>query len=277
MLRYHNLLRITLRSLNHTRCAQTEGLNIEKLEQESSQVDGKYYIQATNHTFSLPNIPILVFDEDIRLKEETLEKKRNKSRLRPQDRNRLFDKVPYEEPKFWTHGTLKYQRYMYGKYGDSSKVNPSLCWPTKQELTDSTEYEMVAHPFTIPEMIKKAWEDKEKKNADIRARDLEIVEKIKKLDGWIKDMKMKVQNKKAEAIAVKERKEKLIEEVRRYFGYTVDPRDDRFKEMLEKKEKEQKKAMKEARKKAKEAKLLEKLSIIKTDKKEGDLEKKSNE
>lgn len=55
------------------------------------------------------------------------------------------------------------------------------------------------------------------------------------------------------------RKERLIEEVRRHFGYKVDPKDDRFKEMLEKKEKEEKKAMKEARKKAREEKVVKKL------------------
>lgn len=55
---------------------------------------------------------------------------------------------------------------------------------------------------------------------------------------------------------MQERKEKLIEEVRRHFGYTLDPRDEKFKEMLEKKEKEQKKAMKEARKKAKEEQIV---------------------
>lgn len=55
------------------------------------------------------------------------------------------------------------------------------------------------------------------------------------------------------------RKERLIEEVRRHFGYTVDPKDDRFKELLEKKEKEQKKAMKEARKKAREDSMVKKI------------------
>lgn len=59
---------------------------------------------------------------------------------------------------------------------------------------------------------------------------------------------------------LQERKDKLIEEVRRYFGYTIDSRDERFKEMLEKKEREQKKTMKEARKKAKELKMMEKLN-----------------
>lgn len=57
----------------------------------------------------------------------------------------------------------------------------------------------------------------------------------------------------------KAHRERLIEEVRAHFGYTVDPRDDKFKEMLEKKEKEQKKAQKEERRKLKQQQLMDKL------------------
>lgn len=272
MLKYNNLLRTALRSQNFRRCFQKEALNIEKLEEESTQVDGKNIVKFVIFVINSYRL-LLVFDEEQRLKEEYIEKKRNKSRLLPQHRNILFDKVPYEEPKFWTHGTLKYKRQMYGTYGESSKVNPSLCWPIKEELEDRKLYESLAHTYTISEMISKASTERQEKKAAIRARDLEIQEKMKKLDGWIKEMKHKQEKKESETLLAKQRKEKLIEEVRRYFGYTVDPRDEKFKEMLEKKEKEQKKAMKEARKKAKEAKLLEKLS----NKQPEDTEKKSNE
>lgn len=57
---------------------------------------------------------------------------------------------------------------------------------------------------------------------------------------------------------MQQRKNRLIEEVRRHFGFTVDPKDERFQEMLAKKEKEQKKAMKEAKKLEREAKMVEK-------------------
>lgn len=57
----------------------------------------------------------------------------------------------------------------------------------------------------------------------------------------------------------KERKDRLIEEVRRHIGYTVSTKDERFTELLEKKEKEEKKKMKEAKKQQKEAKMLAKI------------------
>lgn len=62
-----------------------------------------------------------------------------------------------------------------------------------------------------------------------------------------------------DARVAKERKDRLIEEVRRHFGFKIDPRDERFKEMLELKEKAQKKALKEIKRAEKESKIMEKL------------------
>ena len=53
-----------------------------------------------------------------------------------------------------------------------------------------------------------------------------------------------------------EKKERLIEEVRQMFGFRIDPKDDRFKEALEKKEQEEKRATKAARKLKKQQKMI---------------------
>lgn len=58
---------------------------------------------------------------------------------------------------------------------------------------------------------------------------------------------------------LQEKKERLVEEVRRHFGFKLDPRDERFQEMLAKREKEQKKAEKQARRDAKEKTIIAKL------------------
>lgn len=60
-------------------------------------------------------------------------------------------------------------------------------------------------------------------------------------------------------ILFQEKKERLVEEVRRHFGFKLDPRDERFQEMLAKREKEQKKAEKQARRDAKEKIIIGKL------------------
>lgn len=57
-----------------------------------------------------------------------------------------------------------------------------------------------------------------------------------------------------------EKKEKLIEEVRQIIGFQIDPRDERFKEALEKKEQEEKKAKKAAKKLKSQQRLIDRLS-----------------
>lgn len=60
--------------------------------------------------------------------------------------------------------------------------------------------------------------------------------------------------------------------MRRHFGFKIDPRDDRFKELLEQKEKEERKKAKEAKKKARQelvtARLEEQIKIAEKDRKE---------
>nr|CAH7745369.1 unnamed protein product [Callosobruchus chinensis] len=121
------------------------------------------------------------------------------------------------------------------------------------------EYEKVAYPYTIPDIVASAKKQQAEKEEQTRARQEDIVKKVAKLDQWKKELHEKIAKKEQEANVAKQKKDRLIEEVRKHFGYTVDPRDERFKEMLEKKEKEQKKAMKEERKKMREAKMMDKL------------------
>ncbi|KAK5650712.1 hypothetical protein RI129_001741 [Pyrocoelia pectoralis] len=182
-----------------------------------------------------------VVDDEAKIRENEIELKRNKSRLKPQHRNILHGEVPYTKPSLWVHGTLRYNRTMYGRYGGKSGFNVSLCWPTKEELAEKIEYEQVAHPFTIGQMVEEARQKKIEKEMRIQLRQEEIVKKMEK---------------EAEALSAKEKKDRLIEEVRRHFGYSINPQEEKFKELLTQKEKEQQKSLKQARKKAKEEKML---------------------
>lgn len=86
-------------------------------------------------------------------------------------------------------------------------------------------------------------------------REAEIAEKIAKMDQWTAELNARVAKKKAELEAARLRKEQLVEEVRKHFGFKISPTDERFKTLLAQKEKEDKKRKKEARKKAKMEKL----------------------
>lgn len=241
MIRNEVIKRILKININPIRLSSSQ-INIKKLEseQESSTIE------------------VTENEEAIQMELE-LEKKRNKSRLKDADYKMLHEENPYPEPTFWHHGSLKYMRRTYGRYGAASGVDPSICWPVKEELEEAKEYERVKYPYTIPQVIAEARARKEEKAKARIERQQDIVNKIQKLEQWKTDLQAKIDKKEGEALAAKMRKERLIEEVRRHFGYKVDPKDDRFKEMLEKKEKEEKKAMKEARKKAREEKVVKKL------------------
>lgn len=191
---------------------------------------------------------------------EEIELKRNKSKLTVPHQNIQNDRVPYDEPVFEYHSNVKYMKKLYGLYGNASGVDPRVCWPTIGDLSSMKEYEMLSHPHTIQEMIATCAEKKEREKEIIMHREHEIATKLAQLNRWKEELDARIKKKEAEALAAKAKKDRLIEEVRRYFGYKVDPRDERFKEMLEKKEKEEKKLAKDAKKKAREAKLIARLT-----------------
>uniref|UniRef100_A0A1B0D544 Large ribosomal subunit protein mL64 n=1 Tax=Phlebotomus papatasi TaxID=29031 RepID=A0A1B0D544_PHLPP len=187
------------------------------------------------------------------------ESKRNKSRLLPQHRNIVHERKPYEISQSWVHETLRYKRSLFGKYGMESGVDPRVCFPTAEEISEKEEYNRVAYPYTISEMRERIATEKAQKAEKIRKREDEIALKLSKLEKWSQDVRDRVAKAEAEATAAKERRERLVEEVRRHFGFKLDARDERFKELLAQKEKEDKKKQKEARKKAREEKVIAKL------------------
>lgn len=190
------------------------------------------------------------------MSEEELERICNKSRLNKGHRNLINGRMPYDNPMHRFHHTVKYKRKMYGRYGYSSNVDPGLAWPTNEDLEDIKEYEKVAYPLTIQEMQQNALNRLESEHNEIQMRQDKIDNNIKKLNGWLKEVKEKSSKKLFEAQQAKEKREKLVEEVKKHFGYKIDPKDERFKEMLAKREKEEKKKIREEKKKIRDERLL---------------------
>lgn len=144
-----------------------------------------------------------VIDNEANIKEQELERKRNKSKLSTAHRNILLGKPPYSTVMHSSHDTLKYKRKLYGKYGNESGVDVCLCWPTKEELLDIMEYERLLHPHTIPEMIDIATKTRLEKEERMRKREEDISQKILKLDTWIKELNNKIAKKEAAATEAK--------------------------------------------------------------------------
>lgn len=225
----------------------------------TSPADDHLDIDALDASESATQTAVLMHDEDSEQREHELQLSRNKSRLLPQHRNMLNDTKPYDEAQSWIHKTVKYNRMQFGRYGLASGIDPRVCYPTPQERATSAEYDRVAHPLTIQEMIKISRAEALAKRQVTIEREATIHKKLGKLEQWTKELNAKVAKKEADARAARERKDRLVEEVRRQFGFKVDARDERFQELLAQKEKEDKKKQKEAKRKQKDDRMLAKL------------------
>lgn len=201
----------------------------------------------------------IINEDDTEAREKVIQQNRNKSKLLDAHRRKLNNQVPYDEPQSWVHNTLEYKRKMYGRYGAASGVDPRLLFPTLDERQDLQEYERVAYPHTLEEMVAISKQEKEEKLAAIRKREDDIDKKMNKSAQWIIELNAKVTKKEAEAEQIKAKKERAIEEIRRQIGYRLNPRDPRLKELMDQKEEDEKKAKKIAKKKLKEEKVLKML------------------
>ncbi|XP_034945304.1 growth arrest and DNA damage-inducible proteins-interacting protein 1 [Chelonus insularis] len=184
-------------------------------------------------------------------------RKRNKSCLNPEHRNILLGKKPYNQSIETFHDTITYKRKMLGRHGlEALDIPAGALWLTKDGIEDKLEYERVYNPYTLQEGWKILEEKRQKEAETIRLREEEIEANMKKRFTWEKELQNKLA-KKAEALrAAQEKKERLVEEVRRKLGFAVDPKDSKFQEALEKMEAEEKKRRKELKKQERAAKIL---------------------
>lgn len=241
------------------------------------QLTRTFYVPATTSkifysTKKIPEDEIVKDDDSVDLKNLMIDnevdeaeraariaKLRNKSRLLPQDRRRALGQKPYDEPHSWVHLTLSYQRKMYARFGESSGVDPRLLFETPEERADREEYERVAFPHTVPEMMATHEQQEAEKEKAVRLREEQIAKNLSKLDKWKEDLEQRLAKKEAEARAAKEKRERMIEDIRRQFGFRLDPRGAKFKELVDQKEQEEAKARKKLKKQRRQEQLLEKL------------------
>lgn len=74
-----------------------------------------------------------------------------------------------------------------------------LCWPSKQDIQEKLEYESVAYPFTIQEMMENAAKNRREEQIKTLERDRDIAAKFAKLAQWNKELDDKLSKKTADA------------------------------------------------------------------------------
>lgn len=201
---------------------------------------------------------VLVDEEDVVEREREIQRMRNKSRLNKTHRNLMF-KLPKPEEEYKWDKTLYFTRRQYAKYGSQTGIDPRLCFPTPEERADREEYNRVAYPYTIQQMVEMNQQVKMEKEAAVIEREKKIAQNLSKLDKWMDDLNKRVAQKEQEAKKAKSKREALLEDIRQEFGFKIDFKDPRFQALMEKKELEAKKAKKAEKKKQREEQLIQKL------------------
>jgi hypothetical protein len=185
---------------------------------------------------------------------------RDKSNLPPLVRAQLTLKdIP--DIKFLHQMKAPAVRKRYALYGRASGLKPGVMWPSRDELQDLKSYERV---FCKPlqEMTDEVRAQREREAEKRRLREKEVTENLKKLpkikaEFWAKHKQMYKERDEEKA-----KKERLVQEVREFVGYELDPSDPRFEEALVKRDEELKKVLRAQRKQERQKLTLERLQAL---------------
>lgn len=176
------------------------------------------------------------------LTEEEILQKRFKARL-PERVYRTFVKKEALDLELAYDFHMNRLRAYYARHGTDSKLNPGLSWPTREEILQIIEEDKIFEP-TLEIRLKNVEDARLAEEKRKREVEEEVEKNMANLDKWIGEYHAKIEKKKLEQLELKQKKEKLIDEICEYLGYEIDPRDPRFQEAVEQRQKEQKKARK---------------------------------
>ena len=128
---------------------------------------------SVNYSTAQANEDTSVFEEDEAAKVALQQAKRNKSKLKERHYRQVNGQVPVhiENPVHPYEKTVSYRRKLLAQYGlESTKINPGIAWPTTSELEEAIEFEQVAHPYTLQQMIAIVKERKETEAKKLKDR-----------------------------------------------------------------------------------------------------------
>ncbi|CAF3578388.1 unnamed protein product [Rotaria sordida] len=197
------------------------------------------YISTTNETLPTP------LDDDNDINDNI---NRNISRL-PDDVYRHFKGLPPLEIKEQYHTRTKL-RALWGKYGRKTDIDPKLCWPTQDEMDEIIDDERV-YNMELSEKIKIVKERREAEQKEADQIQAKVEKNLKNMPKMIDDYhKRTIERERAKKAEIKVKND-LAEQARDFYGFSVDPDDERMQFMLLQLEEAQKVEDKKARKAAK--------------------------
>lgn len=138
---------------------------------------------------------------------------------------------------------------MLARFGKATQFNPSVAWPTSDDIQLKKEYEHVLYDgLTLKEMIENAKQEVIDKENTIKSREIELSKNLENHDQEIERWRKRTEGRQQSSIKEQERTQLLITELREEFGYDINMNDPQFADKIAEKEKEISKRIKEEKK-----------------------------
>jgi len=211
-------------------------------------------------------------EEEVLVDENQAEETSRWSHLSEEEINKICDKSGLDdELKAIETGIAKPRKFtlldeykrdfirpLYGMYGKATGLKPGVCWPTKEELDFIKKFEQTFYP-SLSKLLEDLKLQKEQELQALKQREKEVIKNLKELPKLKKEFYEKLEIKRLEIEEEKKKHQKLIQEIREYVGFDIDPKDERFQEAVAQKEEEEKAKLKASQKKDKHAKITQML------------------
>ncbi|XP_069783282.1 large ribosomal subunit protein mL64 [Narcine bancroftii] len=150
--------------------------------------------------------------------------------------------VPGPDSPEWQR-SRKAERKRFGRAGAASGVPAASLWPSPEELRDLRQFEAEWQP-SLQQMWSsiqaKEAERREKQRARHKLIEANMAKMPKMVEDWRREKRAAKEKQREEAA----RRERLLAEARERFGYSIDPRNSKFQEMVKEMEKEERKKKK---------------------------------
>merc|ERR1719220_1783978 len=220
----------------------------EDVEEDADEAEEKEYLRSLE-------------EKEREARAEYIEERRNKSRLSASHRQIVKGEMPYVGSIFHYHSdhmSKEHKRSQMSKYGKKqSGVEPGQCWPTQEEVQLAREWEQLYQEKPLKQMIEEARKSVEDAHQAKLEREKEVLKNLEQMERQVKQWKDRMGAKTRMLDAERERREKVLEELRLEFGYVINPEDNYMKGRINERERVLIKEEKEKKKQEKKEKGLQ--------------------
>lgn len=162
---------------------------------------------------------------EIEEKLEKLEKDRLKSRLFYSDRAILHNQMPQAGiawEKNDEHANKEFKSMMLARFGKETGINPSVAWPSKEEIEEQKEYEKVLYDgLSLQEMIKKVEDQIKLEEEKVKETEKDMKEKLQKHEDELKKWQKRVESRNVSAERERQKRATIMAEVSCEFSHVL--------------------------------------------------------